>query len=130
MWEAIRQERQAHQPQQEQIEVVPMEPSKLPRASMQPQGWLRLKNPGQFGWYRKTGGGKNLIIYESFNGNDSLAFAWGLDLARKHLPRSFAVEIANDHGGLFATAFLNGFDSFSRPAKVERIRKDEEETWW
>jgi hypothetical protein len=119
VWEATR---QAEPPQQGQIEIVPLEPARLPRASMQKQGWIRIKRPGEFGWYRKTIDGKELIIYQSFNGEENtLAFAWGYDLARKNLPRSFVEQVAGDFpGSLFARVLLRGFDDFHRPVKIER----------
>jgi hypothetical protein len=128
VWEAMQGKRQAQQPQQEQIDVVPMEPSKFPSASMQEQGWIKLKKPGQFGWFRKTGDGRDLILYQTFNGEENtLAYAWGCDLARKNVPRSFVEQVAGDYSGsLFAQVLLKGFDDFHRPAKIERIRLDYE----
>jgi hypothetical protein len=94
------------------------------RDSMQAKGWLRLtdtKRRGQRGWFRRLDDGpKEIIMYENFNGEGSLAFAWGFDLARKNLPRSFVEQVAGDHGGLFAQVLLKGFDDFHRPAKIER----------
>lgn len=105
-------------------------PRSRARGSMPAKGWLRLtdtKQRGQQGWFRRSEDGrKEIITYKHFDGEDSLAFAWGYDLARKRLPRSFAVQVAGDHGGLFADVFLRGFDAFHRPPKIERTRLDYE----
>ena len=69
-----------------------------------------------------------MIVYENYNGEDSLAFAWGFGLAKKSLPRSFVERIASDYSGsLFAQVLLKGFDEFHRRPKMERIRLDYEE---
>jgi hypothetical protein len=101
------------------------------RDSMSAQGWLKLtdtKQRGQHGWFRRSEDSrKEIITYKNFDGEDSLAFSWGYDLARKGLPRSFVEQIAGDYSGsLFAAVLLKGFDDFHRPAKVERIRLDYE----
>jgi ribosomal protein L16/L10AE len=92
---------------------------------MPAQGWSRFaSNSGHPGWVRRIEERREMLFYIHFKGEDSLCFKWGFDLAQKKLPRSFAQQIAADHGGLFAQAFLAGFDSFSRPQK-ERFRGDE-----
>ena len=103
------------------------------RNSMPAKGWIRLtdtKQRGRQGWYRRLDDGrKEIIMYDEFDGEGSLAFAWGFDLAKKRLSRSFAEQIAGDHGGLFAQVLLKGFDEFHRPARLERIRGDEGYLW-
>jgi hypothetical protein len=91
---------------------------------MSAMGWNRLgKNSKHKGWSRGQGEEKELLCYVHFKGEDSLAFAWGFDLARKKLPFSFVMQIANDHGGgFFGQVLLAGYSSFSRPP---RIRDDE-----
>ena len=97
------------------------------RSSMFKMGWVKYTDRGRFGWYRKTREQREIIVYTLFNGEESsMAHAWGWDLARKNLPRSFVEQIAGDHGGLFAVVFLKGFDDFHRPAKIERVLLDYE----
>jgi hypothetical protein len=92
---------------------------------MQAKGWSRLSNQSKYkGWTRYINERREMIVYINFKGEDSLAFAWGFDLAKKRLPRSFATQIAADHGGLFSQALLTGFDSFSQ-IQIERSRGDE-----
>jgi hypothetical protein len=87
---------------------------------MPAQGWSRFASrSGHPRWTRRIEERKEMLFYISFKGEDSLAFSWGFDIAKKKLPRSFAQQIAADHGGLFAQAFLAGFDSFSH-VRIER----------
>jgi hypothetical protein len=87
---------------------------------MQAKGWSRLERSQHPGWHRRTEDRHEMLLYINFKGEDSLAFSWGFDLAKKKLPRSFAAQIAADHGGLFSQALLAGFDSFSRPRTETR----------
>jgi hypothetical protein len=126
---ARREVREAVQQQRQQrIEVSVMQKYVLtnPRNSMNALGWNRLSpQRGDHGWFRRGEERSELIIYKFFDGEDSLAFAWGFDLARKQLPRSFAAAVAGDfEGSLFASVLLRGFDAFSRPPKIERRRLD------
>ena len=95
------------------------------RNSMIAKGWMRLLNKSQHGWYRKSETGEaELIIYKTYDGEGSLAWSWGFDLARKGLGRDFVKRVASDHGGLFAEVLLRGFDDFGRPTSPRRYRPD------
>jgi hypothetical protein len=86
---------------------------------MSAMGWNRLGQNSKYkGWIRGRGAKKEMLCYVEYNGEDSLAFSYGFDLARKRLPRSFAEAVAADHGGFFGRVLLNGFDSFSRPPRI------------
>jgi hypothetical protein len=121
VWEATRQGREVRQPLKERIpeEEQQPRPPKFPRASMQAMGWLCLDR-GRRGWRRTGLHGVEMILYENYKAESSLAECWGFDLARKGIPRSFAQTVAADISGFAGEVFLRGFDNFHRPAKIER----------
>jgi hypothetical protein len=83
-------------------------------------GWSRLgKNSKYKGWCRGRGDEREMLCYVEYKGEDSLAYMWGFDLARKKLPFSFVMQIADDHGGgFFGQVLLAGYASFSRPLRI------------
>ena len=64
------------------------------RDSLSAQGWNKLGQNSKYkGWIRGRGAEKEMLCYIEYNGEDSLAFSYGFDLARKRLPRSFVEAV-------------------------------------
>jgi hypothetical protein len=91
----------------------------LARRTMRSKGWHPIGKSKYPGWTRGVGDEREMLIYVQYRGEDSLAFSWGFDLAKKKLPIDFVTQIANDHGGLFREVLLAGYNSFSR-VRIER----------